>query len=239
MKLSIKILFYSCIATVFTSCFKPNIEPDILADGKSAIIKDLAGDVNAYVGAGVGGGNPKETRDFYTFLFRFSDQNQTWLKNHTDSVTNFAKTDWDLAFTGQYNGTLFINDGTMENNPAYGNPSRHRIVLIKKPYDQVDSAPEDIEFENSKINAFGIIMDAESSGWYDYNIQRHLVQAMPDRTYVIRLSNGKYVKLQMISVYQGIHNFTPITDLYWPAPYFTFRYFIQEDGTKNLKTSNL
>ena len=117
--------------------------------------------------------------------------------------------------------------------------SRHRVVLIKKPYDQVDSAPEDIEFENSKINAFGIIMDAESSGWYDYNIQRHLVQAMPDRTYVIRLSNGKYVKLQMISVYQGIHNFTPITDLYWPAPYFTFRYFIQEDGTKNLKTSNL
>lgn len=236
MESSFKIWSCICIGLLFASCNKENVDPNTeLKDGMSTVITDLAGDVEAYVGNGnAENGNPKETRDFHTFLFRFSDQKQTWLKTKSDSVANFAKTDWDLAFSNQYNSTLYVNDGTMPGNPAYGNGSKHKILLVKKKYDQVETAPSDAEFDKSTINGFGVILDERSQGWFNYDITKHLVVVMPGLTYVIRLSNGNYAKLQMISVYKGKPDV--VNDLYWPAPYFTFRYYVQEDGSKNLKT---
>jgi hypothetical protein len=47
-------------------------------------------------------------------------------------------------------------------------------------------------------------------------------------------AGGKYARLELINVYKG--NPPVVTDLFWPAPYFTFRYFVQEDGSRNLQT---
>ena len=233
MKSFLKTWKIICIGLLFASCNKENVSPNTpLKDGISTVISNLAGDVEAHVGAG---GNGKVERDFHTFLFRLSDEKQTWLKTKTDSTTNFAKTDWDIAFSNQYNSTLYVNDGTLKGNPAYGNGSKHKIVLIKKNYHQVEMAPSDAEFDKSTINGFGVVLDENSQGWFTYDISKHLVVVLPGLTYVLRLSNGKYAKLQMVSVYKG--NPPIVTDLYWPAPYFTFKYFIQEDGSKNLKTT--
>ncbi|MDH5826181.1 HmuY family protein [Sphingobacterium faecium] len=230
-----KIGCYICICLLFASCNKENVDPNKqLEDGISTIISDLAGDVEAHVGSGGTGGEVKEQRDFHTFLFRFSDQKQTWLKTAADSSTSFAKKDWDLAFSNQYNSMLYVNDGTMKGNPAYGNGSKHKVLLVRKNYDQVLTAPTDAEFDSSSINAFGMITDEYSQGWFNYDLTSHLVKVMPGLTYVIRLSNGKYAKLQMINVYKG--NPPAVTDITWAAPYFTFKYFVQEDGSKNLKT---
>lgn len=236
MKTVFKIGNYICIGLLLASCSKANVDPtEELNDGVSTVIRDLAGDVEAYVGNGsAGNGNPKEKRDFHTFLFRFSDQKQTWLKNKADSTTHFAKKDWDIAFAANYNSTLYVNDGTTEGNPAFGNGSKHKIVLVKQAYDQVVTAPSDNEFETKNINGVSMILDSDSEGWYHYDMVSHLAKAAPGRTYVIRLSNGKYAKLQMISMYKGAP--AAVTDLNWPAPYFTFKYFVQEDGSKNLKT---
>ncbi|WP_400261034.1 HmuY family protein [Sphingobacterium sp. SG20118] len=231
-----KIGCYICICLLFASCNKENVDPNKqLEDGVSTIISDLAGDVEAYVGNGAAGnGNPKEKRDFHTFLFRLSDKKQTWLKNEADSNANFAKKDWDIAFSGQYNSTLYVNDGTVNSTPAFGNGSKHKIVLVKQAYDQVDTAPSDNDFEQKSINGVSAILDDDSQGWYNYDMVSHLAKTALGRTYVIRLSNGKYAKLQMISMYKGAP--AAVTDLNWPAPYFTFKYFVQEDGSKNLKT---
>lgn len=149
MKTLFKIGNYICIGLLLSSCSKSNVNPnEELSDGVSTVISDLAGDVDAYVGNGsAGNGNPKETRDFHTFLFRFSDKKQTWLKNKADSNANFSKTDWDIAFSGQYNSTLYVNDGTVNSTPAFGNGSKHKIVLVKQAYDQVTTAPSDADFE--------------------------------------------------------------------------------------------
>lgn len=236
MKTLFKIGNYICIGLLLSSCSKSNVNPnEELSDGVSTVISDLAGDVDAYVGNGsAGNGNPKETRDFHTFLFRFSDKKQTWLKNKADSNANFSKTDWDIAFSGQYNSTLYVNDGTVNSTPAFGNGSKHKIVLVKQAYDQVTTAPSDDDFEQKSINGVGMILDSDSQGWFNYDMVSHLAKTAPGRTYVIRLSNGNYAKLQMISMYKGAP--AAVTDLNWPAPYFTFKYFVQEDGSKNLKT---
>ncbi|MGO1242941.1 MAG: HmuY family protein [Sphingobacterium sp.] len=233
MNYKTKHLFICIIACLLgSSCSKSNDGPaEDIEDGISIVVRDLAGDVDASVG---NSGPGKEKRDFHTFLFRFSDQKQTWLKNKTDSNAIFPSTDWDLAFTNNYNSTIYVNNGDQKDVPWTANGSQHKIVLLKKSYDLVDTAPSDTEFDNSELNGVGMILDERSSGWYNYNIVSHLVQVMPNRTYALRLSNGRYAKLQIINIYKG--NPPAVTDLNWPAPYFTFKYFVQQDGSKNLKT---
>lgn len=219
-------------ALFFSACSKSNDGSGVeLADGVSVVITDMAGDVEASVGST---GPGKQPRDFHTFLFNFSTKKQTWLKTAADSSTYFPRTDWDLAFTNFYNSTIYVNDGSTKDKPWTGNGAKHKIILLKKDYDLVTTAPTDAEFENSNLNGVGIISDEDSQGWYAYNFTSHLVQVVPNRTYALKLSNGKYGKLKIVNVYKG--NPPAVTDLNWPAPYFTFKYFIQEDGTKNLKT---
>ena len=107
-------------------------------------------------------------------------------------------------------------------------------MLLQQSYESVTTAPVDALFDNSTIKMIGWADIESSPGWYNYNTSTHIMKAIPSRTYALRLPNGKYAKLQLVSAYKG--NPPAVTDMYWPAPYFTFRYYVQEDGSKNLST---
>ncbi|KFF04129.1 HmuY family protein [Flavobacterium reichenbachii] len=204
-----------------------------LTDGKSNVITDLAGDTGASMGSGTDG---KEQRSFHTFLFRFSDQKQFWLHTKADSLQYMKTTDWDLAFTGPYNSEVFVNNAKYQYNPGYGGPAETTaVILLKEAYKNVTQAPSDADFNTSEITKIGWSSSESSAGWFYYSLSSHIMQAIPDRTYAIRLPSGKYAKLQLVNAYKG--NPPAVTDLNWPAPYFTFRYFVQTDGTKNLSTN--
>lgn len=203
-----------------------------LEDGKSTVVTDLAGDTGASIGDGTNG---KEQRSFHTFLFRFSDQKQIWLHTKADSLQYMKTTDWDIAFTGPYNSEVFINNANYQYNPGFGGPAENTaVVLLNDSYKNITQAPADTDFDNSGITKIGWASSESSAGWFYYSLSSHIMQAIPDRTYAIRLSNGKYAKLQLVNAYKG--NPPAVTDLNWPAPYFTFRYYVQADGSKNLNT---
>ncbi|KUJ61263.1 hypothetical protein AR687_13830 [Flavobacteriaceae bacterium CRH] len=203
-----------------------------LQDGKSTVVSDLAGDTGASMGDGTDG---KEQRSFHTFLFRFSDQKQIWLHTKADSLQYMKTADWDIAFTGPYNSEVFINNAKYQYNPGYeGAAENTAVILINDAYKNVTQAPSDTEFDSSEITKIGWASSASSAGWFYYSLSSHIMQAIPDRTYAIRLPNGKYAKLQLVNAYKG--NPPAVTDLNWPAPYFTFRYYVQADGSKNLNT---
>lgn len=203
-----------------------------LEDGKSTVISDLAGDTGASMGDGTNG---KEQRSFHTFLFRFSDQKQIWLHTKADSLQYMKTADWDIAFTGPYNSEVFVNNAKYQYNPGYeGVAQNTAVVLLKDAYKNVIQAPADTEFDTSEITKIGWASSESSAGWFYYSLSSHIMQAIPDRTYAIRLPNGKYAKLQLVNAYKG--NPPAVTDLNWPAPYFTFRYYVQADGSKNLNT---
>lgn len=226
-------LLFLFTAIILTSC--SNNEEDTtasLSDGKSTVISDLAGDTGASMG---GSTNGKEQRSFHTFLFRLKDQKQLWLHTKVDSLQYMKTTDWDLAFTGPYNSEIFINNAKYQYNPGYGGPAaKTAVVLIKDAYKNVTQAPAETDFDTSDITKIGWASSESSAGWFYYSLSSHIMQSIPDRTYIIRLPDGKYAKLQLLNAYKG--NPPAVTDLNWPAPYFTFRYFVQNDGTKNLST---
>lgn len=214
------------------SCSKDDIQP-LLEDGKSTVIYDLAGDTNASMSDGVDG---KEKRPFHTFLFRFRDKKQIWIRSASDSSQYLKSGDWDIAFTGPYNSEIYLNNAENPYNPGYQGPARNTgVVKYDKPYNEVTSAPADSEFEASDISKIGWSSGENSSGWFTYSLNSHLAIPLKNRTYVLKLPDGKYAKLELLNVYKG--NPPAVTDLYWPAPYLTFRYYVQQDGSRNLDTN--
>ncbi|MEL1254143.1 HmuY family protein [Flavobacterium sp. DGU38] len=221
------------VLLVITSCSN-NEEGDAwegLEDGKSTLIRDLAGDTNGSMSGQTPG---KTKKGFDTFLFRFSDRRQIWIRNAADSAQYLKTKDWDIAFTGPYNSEVYVNKGSYEFNPGYGGTATSSVVKIDKPYAEVDAAPSDQEFAASEINKIGWAVNESANGWFFYSLDSHIMIAIKNRTYVIQLPDGKYAKLELINAYQG--NPPTVTNLNWPAPYLTFRYFVQTDGSKNLKT---
>lgn len=217
---------------VLSSCGKDEDPRPALEDGKSTVIYDLPGDLDASMAEGVEG---KEKRPFYTFLFRFRDQRQIWIKTEQDSLQWTKTKDWDLAFTGPYNSEVYVNNASYMFNPGYeGEATNTAVIKLDQPYQAVITAPSDEEFDNSAVNKIGWASSASSNGWFQYSLSTHIMQALPNRTYVIRLPDGKYAKLQLINAYKG--NPPAVSNMNWPAPYFTFRYYVQQDGSKNLDT---
>lgn len=225
---------FKCVALalLFAACSKDDDATPSMEDGKSTVIYDLAGDTKASMMDGVDG---KEQRDFYTFLFNLESKRQIWLRPESDS-TVMQTDEWDLAFAGPYNSIVSINNATQQDNPGYEGPAdKTAIVLLEQSYESVTSAPSDAEFDSSNLTSIGQADNELSPGWYAYNSSTHVMRPYTNRTYALRLPDGKFAKLQLYSVYKG--NPPAVTDMYWPAPYLTFRYFVQQDGSRDLDTN--
>ncbi|NGM62221.1 hypothetical protein G5B30_09870 [Sphingobacterium sp. SGG-5] len=225
-------LCISCLLLTLSSCGKDEDPRPQLEDGKSTVVHDLAGDIEAAMGEGVDG---KEDRDFYTFLFRFRDKRQIWIKTKQDSLQWLKTNEWDIAFTGPYNSEIYINNANYPANPGYeGEAANTAVIKVDQSYEAVAIAPDDNAFDQSTVTKIGWAPSTSSNGWFQYSLETHIMLAIPNRTYVIRLPDGKYAKLQLINAYKG--NPTAVTNMNWPAPYYTFRYYVQQDGSKDLNT---
>lgn len=228
-----KVLLLAIAVMNFISCSSSEEDNNSsLSDGKSTVVTDLAGDTGASMGSGTDG---KEQRSFHTFLFRFSDQKQIWLHTKADSLQYMKTADWDIAFTGPYNSEIYVNNSKYQYNPGFEGPANNTaVVMLNEDYKNVIQSPSDADFNSSSITKIGWAASESSAGWFYYSLSSHIMQSIPNRTYAVRLPNGKYAKLQLINAYKG--NPPAVTDLNWPAPYFTFRYFVQADGSRNLNT---
>ncbi len=216
------------------ACRKDDAPGPVYEDGKSTVIYDLAGDTEAAMGSAAVDG--KENRSFQIFLFRFRDQRQLWVRTTADSLQYLKTNDWDIAFTGPYNAEIYLNNASDAFNPGYQGPANNTAVIFRnEAYERVTAAPSDSEFDASEVRRIGWASSGSSSGWFQYSMDSHIMLALPNRTYILRLPDGKYAKLQLINAYKG--NPATVTNMNWPAPYYTFRYFVQQDGSKNLATN--
>ncbi|MCW3463116.1 HmuY family protein [Chitinophaga nivalis] len=217
-----------------TACKKDNNEVKntrSYEDGKSTVIYDMAGDTRASVGGGI---DDKEKRPFKPFLFSFKTGKQSW----DTSAANLKSNSWDVAFTELYNAMVVVNNGKNSKSPGNGGNGVGEIVFYDQPYATLTTAPDDEYFKAHNMVSTG--WDGyplpSNRGWYFYSLTTHLARPIPNRTFVIRTADGQFAKLELISMYKG--NPPTVTDLLWPAPYFTFRYFLQTDGSRNLTTPN-
>ena len=143
---------------------------------------------------------------------------------------------WDLAFTSIYNSYIAPNNGVLEDSPGFGGNGQGALVVLDTRFDELDQAPDDAVFdafmEEQETTGWEDFPPGDK-GWYFYSLDSHIMSAISGVTIVVRTPDGRYAKLEMESLYlDSPQNPTVNT----PAPYFTFRYFLQEDGSSNLRT---
>lgn len=211
-------LAMAIVAVVSFSCTKKEIKPE-LEDGKSTVVKDVEGDVGNTVGGG---------EIFETFYFSFKTNGKV-------DKSKLKTADWDLAFGDEYNSSISVNNGANDKSYGYGGPGKGALIIVNQAYDAVKTAPSDAEFASKGVDLSGLDL-GNGNGWYFYEMNSHIAVPVKNRTYVLKTAEGKYAKLQMISMYKGAP--AVVSDLNWPAPYLTFRYYVQQDGSTNLSTKD-
>ncbi len=176
------------------------------------------------------------------FLFRFRDGRQQFIRDNADSLRYLKTADWDIAFTGDLNSTVYLNNGRSRYGPSFGSPlTKSSLIMYEYGYDFMDEAPDDEFFDNRPADQLAIGSASQYgpgiNPWYEIG-STFIAKPFPYRAYYLRLEQPdgtyRYGKLQLISMYKGAPEV--LTDRNWPSPYLTFRYFIQDDGSRNLKT---
>jgi hypothetical protein len=127
-----------------------------------------------------------------------------------------AKTkNWDIAFSKT---TIATNSGT-------SGPGEGGAIVLEKPFDQVSDAPKD-GYKTDGDAGFAI-PGGSGNSWYKYDMSVHAILPIPGRTLLVKTTNGKLAKVEIISYYKGAPEDVPTEE----SSYYTFRYTIaDEDG---------
>lgn len=154
------------------------------------------------------------------------------IRNAADSAKYLLNADWDIAFSKEYNSFVVINNGKIAGTPGYKGPGAGNLVIVEQPFDNVTTAPSDEVFQQQGLAGVGWD-NGNGLGWFFYSLNNHICVPVRNRTFVLKTATGDFAKLELLNIYKG--NPPVVTDLFWPAPYLTFRYFVQTDGSRNLK----
>lgn len=167
--------------------------------------------------------NATSTKNFT--LFSFKD-------NVVVANADSATLNWDIGLLGT---TIILNGGTSGSGEAAGQ-------IVNGIFDELTEAPE-AAYVSDSAEGKAIL---GSNGWYTYTgtttVPNHAILPIAGKILVLKTSDGKYVKVEIISYYQGNPDTTTpaFADLASrPASrFYTFRFVYQPDGTRNFETTN-
>jgi len=154
--------------------------------------------------------------------FTFDNLETKSIVLNSDSASN----KWDIGFRG----TLIVtNSGNM--GPGNGGGFVHVGT-----FNDLKSLPADSVFKTENAPASYAIPFGSGRGWYSYNGPTNLVTPIPGRLLIVRTANGKYAKMEILNYYKG--GTTPSAsasdnEKLNKQRYYTFRYVLQSDGSKN------
>ena len=157
-----------------------------------------------------------------------------------------AKTsEWDIAFFNFYAANVYANAGYTANvdAPYYQGPGNASLAFVEQNFDDVTTAPADDQFDATgrlplHIKGNEAELPAHWAHWVinEKGASTHIIP-YANKTLVVRLTDGRYAKLQYQSNYKGsLLNATPEDHTDDKLGYVTFRYFISKKGSKDLTT---
>jgi hypothetical protein len=162
-----------------------------------------------------------------TTKFTFFSFEENAIVANEDSAT----TKWDIGFRGT---TIILNGGTSGPGGASGQ-------IVDGVFNELIEAPE-TGYSSDSESQKAIL---GSNGWYTYtgttSVPNHTILPIAGKILALKTSDGKYVKLEIISYYQGNPDTTapafadPATRP--AARHYTFRYIFQPNGTRNLEVT--
>ena len=149
--------------------------------------------------------------------------------------------EWDIAFRS-INSQVWANEGTRLNTPWTGNGSQVRLCGIMKNFDEVSTVvPSELNFTDGFSSTISVYPQQEtpyeqlrsywSKGVYTELGALDYIVPDPNRCFIIRLNDGRYVKFQYINLYDTEPLKNSSTS---KKGFLSFRYFIGKG--ENVKT---
>ena len=145
---------------------------------------------------------------------------------NTDSATN----KWDIGFRST---TIIVNSGT-------SGPGTSTAQIISGTLDNLAEAPVD-GYKSDNKNATTVIErnaipTGSGNGWYTYVASTNLVSPIAGKVIVVKTSDGRYAKLEILSYYKGAPaNPTPEPAGTDKDRYYKFRYVYQPNDTRSFQ----
>lgn len=136
---------------------------------------------------------------------------------NADSATG----NWDLGFNGS---KIIVNSGT-------SGPGTAGAQVLTGIFEEINAAPEDGygTDDNTTVPATYAIPRGSGNGWYNYNGSTNVITPIAGRVIVVRTSEGKYAKMEILSYYKDSPAAPTSSD---SDRYYTFRY-VYQSGTGN------
>lgn len=127
---------------------------------------------------------------------------------------------WDIGFKGL---NIIVNNGINGNGNA-------EAAIVQGVFEQYNSVPETVELKIDTEEGLAI-PTGSGNGWYNYNMTTHLVSPQPGNILIVKTNAGNYVKMEILSYYQGNPPMNEV-NLTTPSAYYTFQYMLQPNGSR-------
>lgn len=125
--------------------------------------------------------------------FKNLDAQETAYFDFSKGAATLDKNQWDISFNKT---TIEVKNGGQ---------------VIAKNFDELKSAPKEGYIADSKK----AVPAGSGNGWYKYSMMDHSINPLPGKTIVVKTSDHRYVKVEILSYYK---------DQNGDSGYYTFRY---------------
>jgi len=132
------------------------------------------------------------------------------------SAEDAKTTKWDLAFSKT---TIAVNGGT-------SGPGKGGAQIIEQPFELIKEGPKD-GYKTDGEGGFAI-PGGSGNSWYKYDMSVHAILPIVGRTILVKTTEGKFAKVEIISYYKGAPEEVPTEE----SSYFTFRYALADENGK-------
>lgn len=198
---TIKILTLATLLIGFTSCSNDDDSSSQTLEVESETITNL----QATQSADYTTNPPTITGDYIKFSF--------------ETGTTTTETNWDIAFRGS---TIIVNGGEAiaEDQPI--RTAEAGAYIATGTLASITDVNTTLFATDSSVNGLAIATGSDN-GWYHYDSTTHVIYPIAGKILVIRTSNGKYAKVEILSYYE---NSQPNDDLS-NSQFYTFNYVYQ------------
>ncbi|WP_163400227.1 HmuY family protein [Flavobacterium fluviatile] len=133
---------------------------------------------------------------------------------------------WDIAFNTT---TIIVNGGVKMTDAEPNRTGSGAASIVSGTFSSVTLYPAASAFAQDAATVYAI-PKGSGKGWYNYDMNSHIVSPIAGKVFVIKTHDGKYAKLEILSYYKGAPA-TPDPLKAEDTGFYTFNFAYQANST--------
>ncbi|WP_269237433.1 HmuY family protein [Flavobacterium flavigenum] len=133
---------------------------------------------------------------------------------------------WDVAFSTT---TIIVNGGVKMTDAEPNRTGSGAASIVSGTFASLILYPEASAFVQDAATVYAI-PKGSGKGWYNYDMNSHIISPIAGKVFVIKTHDGKYAKFEILSYYKGAP-VTPDPSKTEDTGFYTFNFAYQANST--------